>query len=78
MVKKSNMMNMDKQTEGRIIALETKLAYLEDFVNQLQNAAAGQEKTIERLQAENSRIAGKLQDLSDSLEEIPDRRPPHY
>ena len=69
---------MDKETEKHIIELETKLAYLEDFVNQLQTVCVAQTKQIDILKQENKLIAGKLQDLSDSLEEIPDRKPPHY
>ena len=30
---------MEKETEERIVQLETKLAYLEDFLNQLQGVA---------------------------------------
>lgn len=69
---------MDKETEDRIIALETKLAYLEDFVNQLQEVSVAQTKQIDVLKQENKLMSGKLQDLSDSLEEIPNRKPPHY
>jgi SlyX protein len=69
---------MDKETEKHIIALETKLAYLEDFVNQLQDVCVGQAKQIDVLKQENKLISGKLQDLADNIEEIPDRKPPHY
>jgi SlyX protein len=69
---------MDKETEKHIIEIEKKLAYLEDFVNQLQDVCVGQAKQIDVLKQENKLISGKLQDLSDSLEEIPDRKPPHY
>ena len=69
---------MDKETEKHIIELETKLAYLEDFVNQLQDVCVGQAKQIDVLKQENKMMSGKIQDLSDSLEEIPDRKPPHY
>ncbi|HAH60749.1 MAG TPA: SlyX protein [Treponema sp.] len=69
---------MDKETEDRVIALETKLAYLEDFVNQLQEVSVAQTKQIDILKQENRLMSGKLQDLSDSLDEIPNRKPPHY
>lgn len=69
---------MEKETENRIIALETKLAYLEDFVNQLQDVSVAQTKEIDVLKQENKLMSGRLQDLSDSLEEIPNRKPPHY
>ncbi|MBR5668494.1 MAG: SlyX family protein [Spirochaetales bacterium] len=70
---------MDKETEEHIIALETKLAYMEDFVNQLQEVSVEQGKTIELLRTENKMMSQKIRDLSDALEgDIPNRKPPHY
>lgn len=70
---------MDKETEERMIALETKLAYMEDFVNQLQEVSVEQGKTIELLRTENKMMSQKIRDLSDALEgDIPNRKPPHY
>ncbi len=70
---------MDKETEDRIIALETKLIYMEDFVNQLQSVAVEHTETIDMLRKENKLLAQKVKDLSDQAEgEIPNRKPPHY
>lgn len=70
---------MDKDTEEKIIGLETKLAYLEDFLNQLQSVAVENSTTIEKLREENKLMAQKIRDLSDQMEgDIPNRRPPHY
>ena len=70
---------MDKETEERIIALETKLAYMEDFVNQLQEVSVEQDKTIELLRTENKMMSQKIRDLSDAIEgDVPNRKPPHY
>ena len=69
---------MDKQTEEKFIALETKLAYLENFVAQLQDVSVEQAREIDILKQENKLVSGKLKDISDSLEEIPNRKPPHY
>ena len=70
---------MEKETEERIVQLETKLAYLEDFLNQLQGVAVENSRTIEKLHEENKLMAQKLRDLSDHMEvDIPNRRPPHY
>ena len=70
---------MEKETEERIVQLETKLAYLEDFLNQLQGVAVEKSRTIEKLHEENKLMAQKLRDLSDHMEgDIPNRRPPHY
>lgn len=63
----------------RIDALEIKVSYLEDFMNQIQGVAVEQAKTIEKLKAEIKMMSEKLRDVSDSLEgDIPNRKPPHY
>lgn len=70
---------MDKETEDRIVALEMKLAYMEDFLNQIQGVAVEQAETIEKLRTENKLIAQKIREMSDSMEgDIPNRKPPHY
>ncbi len=70
---------MEKETEERIIQLETKLSYLEDFLNQLQQVSVENSETIERLRQENKLMSQKIRDMSDQLEgEIPNRKPPHY
>ncbi len=70
---------MEKESEDRIIALETKVSYLEDFLNQLQAVCVENSETIEKLTKENKAMASKIRDMADQLEgEIPNRRPPHY
>ena len=55
---------MEKDTEEKIIQLETKLAYLEDFLNQLQSVAVENSTTIEKLREENKLMAQKIRELS--------------
>lgn len=70
---------MDKETEERLIAAETKLSYMEDFVNQLQAVTVEHTNLIEKLREENRILAQKLRDISEQMEgDIPNRRPPHY
>ncbi|MCI5605860.1 MAG: SlyX family protein [Treponema sp.] len=65
--------------EERIINLEMKMAYLEDFLNQIQEVAVEQAKDIEKLKSENKKMKEKIKDLSDLAEgDIPNRKPPHY
>ncbi len=67
------------ENEETIIALETKLSYLEDFVNQLQKVTVEHTELIENLREENRLMAQKIRDMSDILEgDIPNRKPPHY
>ncbi len=68
---------MDNETEKRLVAIETKLAYMEDFIQKLQEVAVENQRTIEILRQENQILSGRIQDLSENLE-IPNRKPPHY
>lgn len=70
---------MDANIEDRFITLETKLAYLEDFLPQLQNVTVEHTKELELLRKENKMLAQKVSDMAEQLEgDIPNRRPPHY
>lgn len=69
----------DKEIDNRFMAMEMKLAYMEDFVNQIQEVAVEQAKTIDKLKGEIKIMSNKIREMSDSLEgEIPNRKPPHY
>ena len=68
---------MENEIEERFIALETKIAYLDDFIAKLQAETVENQKEIRLLREENQILAGRIQDLSENLE-IPNRKPPHY
>ena len=68
---------MEKETEERFIALETKIAYMDDFIGKLQEETVENQRLIQILREENKILSGKIQDLSENLE-IPNRKPPHY
>ena len=70
---------MEKETEERLTAVEMKLAYMEDFVSQIQGVAVEQAKTIDKLQKEIKMMSEKIREMSNAAEgDIPNRRPPHY
>ena len=70
---------MEKETDERLTAVEMKLAYMEDFVNQIQGVAVEQTKTIDKLQKEIKLMSEKIREMSNAVEgDIPNRRPPHY
>ncbi len=72
-------MIMEHDAEERIIALETKLAYMEDFIDQLQAVTVEHTETIELLRRENRLLSQKVRDMAEQLEgDIPNRKPPHY
>ena len=68
----------ETETAARFAALETKLAYLEDFVGRLQAEVVERNAAADRLAAEHAAVKEKLLQLAGYLEEVPDRRPPHY
>ncbi len=68
---------MDNTVEERFVELETKIAYMDDFISKLQDEVVSQQKIIEVLRAENKILSGKIQDLSENIY-IPNRKPPHY
>ena len=70
---------MEKETDERLTAIEMKLAYMEDFVNQVQNVAVEQAKTIDKLQKEVKLMSDRISEMSDAMEgDIPNRKSPHY
>ncbi len=65
--------------ERRLTAVETKLAYLEDFVESLQTAVMDHDSQLEFLKKENRRLCSKIAELEESGGvPLQDRRPPHY
>ena len=70
---------MEKETDERLTAIEMKLAYMEDFVSQIQNVAVEQAKTIDKVQKEMKLMSEKIREMSNTMEgDIPNRKPPHY
>ena len=70
---------MEKETDERLTSIEMKLAYMEDFVNQIQDVTVEQAKTIDKLHKEIKMMSDKIRDMSNVMEgDIPNRRPPHY
>lgn len=67
----------EKEIEERFMALEVKIAYMDDFIEKLQQEAVENQKEIKILRDENKILSGRIQDLSENLE-IPNRKPPHY
>lgn len=67
-----------ENVQVRIEAIETKLAYLEDFLEKLQAVTVEHTATLDHLTAENRAIRTKIGELSDSLQDIPNVKPPHY
>ncbi len=68
---------MDSETENRFFTLETKIAYMDDFIQKLQTEVVEQQKLLEILRQENKILSSRILDLSENID-IPNRKPPHY
>lgn len=66
--------------EERLINLETKIAYQEDQIDELNKTVYQQQKELERLEAICKSLAGHIESLSAGRNEgMPaNERPPHY
>lgn len=70
---------MNENIEKRIENIEIKLAYMEEFINQLQEVTVSQSKMIDKLIIENKAMVNKIKEMADNQEgNIPNVRPPHY
>ena len=67
-----------KNTDDRLINIETKLSFLEDFIDRLQEIAVEHTDSIERLKQENRILKTKIGDIEDAAHDMPNVRPPHY
>ena len=70
---------MAHETDERITALEIKLAYMEDFLNELQRMTVEHGNILEKVVAENEILKDKVKELvEDQEEDMPNIRPPNY
>lgn len=65
-------------TSDQFTGIETKLAYLEDYINKLQAIAVEHTDAIDSLNMENRALRAKLGEVADAIQETPNLRPPHY
>lgn len=64
------------ENEERIIALETKLAYLEHYIQELNQVVLDQDRTIKKLLSETEALKKQIEEKKESLPE--NEKPPHY
>ena len=66
------------ESDDRLVAIEMKLAYLEDFLGRLQETVLQLNDDLDKIKNENKALRTKLTDLSDAMQDMPHVRPPHY
>jgi SlyX protein len=66
--------------EERLVEIESKIAYQEDTVQELNKVIYQQQKQIDRLEAICSSLINHVRDLSEAMAEssITNEKPPHY
>jgi uncharacterized coiled-coil protein SlyX len=66
--------------EGRLEALEFKLAHLERGLQELSDVVVRQQQELDRLSERNRQLLGQLENLRQEAEEKKDpyEVPPHY
>ncbi len=66
-------------SDDHLVAIETKLSFQEDLLNQLNSIIIKQQKDIDSLKREFLLIQKKIASMSESFENAGiDERPPHY
>jgi SlyX protein len=68
-------------TEERLVNIETKIAFQEDLIEELNKTIYQQHKKLERLEATCEALARHIASLAESLNELTpggSERPPHY
>lgn len=75
--KQNTIENKIQNLEERLTKTETSLAFIDDFLQKVQDEALKQWKEIEILQKQNVALHAKIQELTEN-EEIPNEKPPHY
>jgi len=71
-------------TEQRIISIETKIAYQEDTIAELNEVVCRQQTQIDTLERLTQQLLGRVRDLSEASAQAgetfsaADERPPHY
>lgn len=70
--------------EQRVVTIETKLAYQEDTIAQLNDVICRQQNQIDALERLTQQLLGRVRDLSETTTQsgdafsVADERPPHY
>ena len=67
-----------KNQEDRLIEIETKLAYQDDLVSQLNDVVTDQQSQITKLELLCESLVGRIKSLSEAADQPQDERPPHY
>ncbi|ARB47616.1 SlyX family protein [Alloalcanivorax xenomutans] len=67
-------------SDDRFLDIETKLAYQEDLVNELNRIVSGQQRSLDELEKVCQRLVERVVELNEEVTalRIQDAPPPHY
>ncbi len=70
---------MSMEIEGRVVELETRLAFQDDTIQSLNDVLVEQQKRIDHLQMQVAGLAKRQEELTGQIEISEDEAPPpHY
>ena len=66
--------------DAQLIDIETKLAYQEDLLQELNQIVISMQQQIDKLELRNQMLRDNLKQIEDSLpsDSNPNEQPPHY
>lgn len=71
-------MSDQKSIEARLDALEMRVAYQDQTIEDLNQTVIDQWKQIESLKRQLAELLDRVQEVEDSSPSAPERPPPHY
>lgn len=75
----SNTAGKEAEIEQKIMGLEMKISFVEDFLQKIQEVCVEHTKEIQSLKAENTILKLKVAQIEETLApDIPSKKPPHY
>jgi len=73
-----NSLKVKKMSEKKFVDLETRLAFMEDTVNTLNEIIYQQQQEIDKLNLRFNTVNKNLSQLQESVTNHADEKPPHY
>lgn len=69
---------MSDELEKKMMDLEMRLSFQEDYIDQLNEAILNQNKTIEALTKSFKLLTQRLSSVDTESIDVTDQKPPHY
>ena len=75
----SNTASKEDEVGQKLVGLEMKISFVEDFLEKIQDVCVEHTKEIQSLKAENTILKLKIAQIEETLApDVPSQKPPHY